>query len=86
MMLADSVEAFCEINGTVAIDSPHLVIQIWPMIHSIATLEASQLINLLDRSIEPETFLDQSVRTLLAGVAGHDNGWADCVEASAFFY
>ena len=37
------------------------------MTHGIATLEASQLINLFDRSIEPEALLDQSVRTLLAG-------------------
>jgi len=31
------------------------------MTHGIATLEASQLINLFDRSIEPEALLDQSV-------------------------
>ena len=40
------------------------------MTHGIATLEASQLINLFDRSIEPEALLDHSARTLLAGAVG----------------
>ena len=36
--------------------------------HGIATLEANQLLDLFDRSIQPEVLLDQSVRTMLAGV------------------
>jgi hypothetical protein len=41
------------------------------MTHGVATLEASQLINLFDRSIDPEALLDQSVRTLLMGATEH---------------
>lgn len=74
MILVDLVEAFCEINGNAAINSLHLATQIWSMIHSVAILGASQLINLFDRSIEPETFLNNSVRTLLAGVGGRHCG------------
>ena len=61
------MEVFCESNGNASINSLQLATQIWSMTHGIATLEASQLINLFDRSIEPEALLDQSVRTLLAG-------------------
>ena len=67
MVLVNLVEAFCETNGHAPINSLQLATQIWSMTHGIATLEASQLINLFDRSIEPEVLLDHSVRTLLAG-------------------
>lgn len=67
MVLVNLLKAFCEANGNPSINSVQLATQIWSMTHGIATLEASQLINLFDRSIEPEALLDHSVRTLLAG-------------------
>ena len=71
MILVSLVSAFCEANGDTTTNSLHLATQIWSMGHGIATLEANQLIDLFDRSIEPETLLDQSVRTMLAGVIGN---------------
>ena len=71
MILVNLVSAFCEANGDTTTKSLHLATQIWSMGHGIATLEANQLIDLFDRSIEPETLLDQSVRTMLAGVIGN---------------
>jgi len=68
MVLVDLVRAFCEANGHASVNSLHLATQIWSMGHGIATLEANQLLDLFDRSIQPETLLDQSVRTMLAGV------------------
>ena len=68
MVLVNMVQAYCDAHGNTEINSLHLATQIWSMGHGIATLEANQLINLFDRSIEPETLLDQSVRTMLAGV------------------
>ena len=70
MVLVKLVEVFCKNNGNAPINSLQLATQIWSMTHGIATLEASQLINLFDRSIEPEVLLDHSVRTLLAGAVG----------------
>ena len=70
MVLVNLVEVFCETHGNAPINSLQLATQIWSMTHGIATLEASQLINLFDRSIEPEALLDRSVRTLLAGAVG----------------
>lgn len=70
MVLVDFLEAFCETNGNSSINSLQLATQIWSMTHGIATLEANQLIDLFDRSIEPEALLDHSVRTLLAGALG----------------
>ena len=70
MVLVNLLKAFCEANGNPSINSVQLATQIWSMTHGIATLEASQLINLFDRSIEPEALLDHSVRTLLAGTVG----------------
>jgi AcrR family transcriptional regulator len=70
MVLVKLVEVFCKNNGNAPINSLQLATQIWSMTHGIATLEASQLINLFDRSIEPEALLDHSVRTLLAGAVG----------------
>ncbi|MEL0138451.1 MAG: hypothetical protein VW806_13340, partial [Halieaceae bacterium] len=57
-------------HGNSQVNSLHLATQIWSMGHGIATLEANRLIDLFDRSIEPEALLDQSVRTMLAGVVG----------------
>ena len=68
MVLVDLVSAFCEANGHASVNSLHLATQIWSMGHGIATLEANQLLDLFDRSIQPETLLDQSVRTMLAGL------------------
>ena len=68
MVLVDLVSAFCEANGHASVNSLHLATQIWSMGHGIATLEANQLLDLFDRSIQPETLLDESVRTMLAGV------------------
>lgn len=68
MVLVNMVQAFCDAHGNSQVNSLHLATQIWSMGHGIATLEANQLINLFDRSIEPEALLDQSVRTMLAGV------------------
>jgi len=70
MVLVNLLKAFCEANGNPSINSLQLATQIWSMTHGIATLEASQLIDLFDRSIEPEALLDHSVRTLLAGTVG----------------
>ena len=70
MVLVNMVQAYCDAHGNTQINSLHLATQIWSMGHGIATLEANQLINLFDRSIEPEALLDQSVRTMLAGVVG----------------
>ena len=70
MVLVNMVQAFCNAHGNSQVNSLHLATQIWSMGHGIATLEANQLINLFDRSIEPEALLDQSVRTMLAGVVG----------------
>ena len=71
MLLVHLVQRFCDANQLASINSLHLATQIWSMGHGIATLEANQLIDLFDRSIEPETLLDQSVRTMLAGVIGN---------------
>ena len=71
MILVGLVKAFCEHNNNIGVDGVHLATQIWSMTHGVATLEASQLINLFDRSIEPEALLDQSVRTLLIGATEH---------------
>jgi len=68
MILVNAVRAFCEANGDTAVNSLHLATQIWSMGHGIATLEANQLLDLFDRSIQPEALLDQSVRTMLAGM------------------
>ena len=68
MVLVDLVSAFCQANGHASVNSLHLATQIWSMGHGIATLEANQLLDLFDRSIQPETLLDRSVRTMLAGV------------------
>lgn len=70
MVLVRMVQSFCESHGNATINSLHLATQIWSMGHGIATLEANRLIDLFDRSIEPEALLDQSVRTMLAGVVG----------------
>jgi len=70
MVLVNMVQAYCDSHGNTQVNSLHLATQIWSMGHGIATLEANQLINLFDRSIEPEALLDQSVRTMLAGVVG----------------
>ena len=70
MVLVNMVQAFCNAHGNSQVNSLHLATQIWSMGHGIATLEANRLINLFDRSIEPEALLDQSVRTMLAGVVG----------------
>ena len=70
MVLVNMVQAFCNAHGNSQVNSLHLATQIWAMGHGIATLEANRLINLFDRSIEPEALLDQSVRTMLAGVVG----------------
>lgn len=70
MVLVNIVQAFCNAHGNSQVNSLHLATQIWSMGHGIATLEANRLINLFDRSIEPEALLDQSVRTMLAGVVG----------------
>ena len=56
------------IEANTTTNSLHLATQIWSMGHGIATLEANQLLDLFDRSIQPEALLDQSVRTMLAGV------------------
>jgi AcrR family transcriptional regulator len=71
MILVGLVKAFCEHNNNIGVDGVHLATQIWSMTHGVATLEASQLINLFDRSIDPEALLDQSVRTLLMGATEH---------------
>jgi AcrR family transcriptional regulator len=70
MVLVNMVQAFCNAHGNSQVNSLHLATQIWSMGHGIATLEANRLIDLFDRSIEPEALLDQSVRTMLAGVVG----------------
>ncbi len=67
MILVNLVRAFCEANGDTTTNSLQLATQIWSMGHGIATLEANQLLDLFDRSIQPEALLDQSVRTMLAG-------------------
>ena len=68
MVLVNMVRAFCNAHGNSQVNSLHLATQIWSMGHGIATLEANRLMDLFDRSIEPEALLDQSVRTMLAGV------------------
>ena len=68
MVLVDLVSAFCKTNGHESVNSLHLATQIWSMGHGIATLEANQLLDLFDRSLQPEALQDQSVRTMLAGV------------------
>ena len=68
MVLVNLVSAFCKTNGHESVNSLHLATQIWSMGHGIATLEANQLLDLFDRSIQPEALLDQSVRTMLTGV------------------
>ncbi|GIS02414.1 MAG: hypothetical protein CM15mP103_09650 [Gammaproteobacteria bacterium] len=68
IVLVNLVRAFCEANGHASVNSLHLATQIWSMGDGIATLEANQLLDLFDRSIQPEALLDQSVRTMLAGV------------------
>ena len=70
MVLVNMVRAFCNAHGNSQVNSLHLATQIWSMGHGIATLEANRLIDLFDRSIEPEALLDQSVRSMLAGVVG----------------
>jgi len=74
MVLVNMVQAFCESHGNAKVNSLHLATQIWSMGHGIATLEANQLLDLFDRSIQPEALLDQSVRTMLAGVVSASAG------------
>ena len=73
MVLAHLVGAYCQSQGLTSVDGVHLATQIWSMGHGIATLEANQLLNLFDRSIEPEALLDESVRTMLAGITSQEH-------------
>ena len=68
VVLVDLVKDFLEINENSQVNEIRLATQIWSMAHGIATLEANQMLDLFDRSIEPESLLDESVRTMLAGV------------------
>ena len=67
-VLVDLVRAFFDVNENAEVNEIRLATQVWSMAHGIATLEANQMLDLFDRSIEPESLLDESVRTMLAGV------------------
>jgi AcrR family transcriptional regulator len=67
LLLVDLVKAYCEMQGKVDVRAFTLATQIWSVGHGIATLEANQLLDFFDRSIEPEALLDESVRTMLEG-------------------
>ena len=67
-MLVGMVQTFCEKQGSGDVDALYFATQIWSMAHGIATLEANQMLDLFDASIQPEHLLDDGARTMLAGI------------------
>ncbi len=67
-VLVTMVQTFCEKQGSGDVDALYFATQIWSLAHGIATLEANQMLDLFDASIQPEHLLDDGARTMLAGV------------------
>ena len=67
-VLVTMVQTFCEKQGNGDVDALYIATQIWSMAHGIATLEANQMLDLFDASIQPEHLLDDGARTMLAGI------------------
>jgi len=67
-VLVTMVQTFCEKQGSGDVDSLYIATQIWSMAHGIATLEANQMLDLFDSSIQPEHLLDDGARTMLTGI------------------
>ena len=67
-VLVAMVQTFCEKQGSRDVDALYFATQMWSMAHGIATLEANQMLDLFDSSIQPEHLLDDGARTMLAGI------------------
>ena len=73
-VLVTMVQTFCEKQGSGDIDALYFATQIWSLAHGIATLEANQMLDLFDASIQPEHLLDAGARTMLAGILSQSVG------------
>ena len=67
-VLVTMVQTFCEKQGSRDVDALYFATQMWSMAHGIATLEANQMLDLFDSSIQPEHLLDDGARTMLTGM------------------
>ncbi|MEK9919534.1 MAG: TetR/AcrR family transcriptional regulator [Luminiphilus sp.] len=67
-VLVNMVQKFFEKRGRGDVDALYFATQIWSMAHGIATLEANQILDLFDASIQPEDLLDDGARTMLTGI------------------
>jgi len=67
-VLVSMVQTFCEKQGSGDVDALYFATQIWSLAHGIATLEANQMLDLFDASVQPEHLLDDGARTMLAGI------------------
>ena len=67
-VLVAMVQTFCEKQGSRDVDALYFATQMWSMAHGIATLEANQMLDLFDSSIQPEHLLDDGARTMLTGM------------------
>ena len=67
-VLVAMVQTFCEKQGSRDVDELYFATQMWSMAHGIATLEANQMLDLFDSSIQPEHLLDDGARTMLTGM------------------
>ena len=67
-VLVSMVQTFCEKQGSGDVDALYFATQMWSLAHGIATLEANQMLDLFDTSVQPEHLLDDGARTMLAGI------------------
>lgn len=67
-VLVTMVQTFCERQGNGDVDALYFATQMWSLAHGIATLEANQMLDLFDASVQPEHLLDDGARTMLAGI------------------
>ena len=67
-VLVTMVQTFCEKQGSRDVDALYFATQMWSMAHGIATLEANQMLDLFDSSIQPEHLLDDGARIMLTGM------------------
>ena len=67
-VLVSMVQTFCEKQGSGDVDALYFATQMWSLAHGIATLEANQMLDLFDASVQPEHLLDDGARTMLAGI------------------
>jgi AcrR family transcriptional regulator len=67
-VLVTMVQTFCEKQGSGDVDALYFATQIWSLAHGIATLEANQMLDLFDASVQPEHLLDDGARAMLTGI------------------